>query len=75
MIGNGGYANSSKMLPEVFQQDLSWEITEVRLNKLVPQGLPLIASGSDKAEVLGTGCMMRRQLELWQLAMNVTSIS
>ena len=46
------------------------EITEVAAEQAgIPQGLPLIASGSDKAcEVLGTGCINDEttQLELWQ---------
>ena len=50
----------SEMLPEVFPAgSVLGEITEVAAEQTgIPQGLPLIASGSDKAcEVLGTGCI------------------
>ena len=50
----------SKMLPEVFPAgSVLGEITEVAAEQTgIPQGLPLIASGSDKAcEVLGTRCI------------------
>ena len=54
------YANSSRNVTRCFPAgSVLGEITEVAAEQTgIPQGLPLIASGSDKAcEVLGTGCI------------------
>ena len=68
-----------EMLPEVFEAgSVLGEITEAAEEETgIPKGLPLIASGSDKAcEVLGTGCIDNQtgSLSYGSLAtLNVTS--